>query len=339
MKATIKDVAKAAGMSITAVSQVLNNRPCRISQEKREKILAAAKLLNYTPNKNAVALVTNRTNVIGVILNDISNVYFAEFAKGAEDEAYEHGYQILMVNIMNKKARNRDFSKLLGFDSTDGLILTRDLDTPELTEYIHAYMYDRKKPVANAGNGEVMFPSGNIIFKSEQGSYMATAKLLELGHRKIGCITGPDYMPSSRLNGYKRALEEYGVPYDPHYVYAGDYHPETAAVYAKKMVEDGVTAIFTFNDLMAYGVYRMAEEQHLEIGKQLSVIGFDDIEFSTFFRIPLSSVRQPAYEMGRASCQMVIEMIKNGTQKSDDIYFEPELMIRASVDVPFNHKE
>lgn len=129
---TIKDVANEVGLSITAVSQVLNGKDCRISQEKRILIQQKAKELNYQPNRNAVALVTNCTKIIGVILNDISNIYFAEFAKGAEDIASENGYQLLLVNMQNRWNKPKSFANLLGYDTTDGLIITRDLDTPEL---------------------------------------------------------------------------------------------------------------------------------------------------------------------------------------------------------------
>lgn len=330
MSTTIKDVAREAGISITAVSQVLNGRQCRISQEKRELILKTAMELNYHPNRNAVALATNCTQVIGVILYDISNTYFAEFAKGAEDVASENGYQLLLVNMYNRLNTPKNFGQLLGFDSTDGLILTRDLDTPELEKYITTYYYERKKPIANAGNGEIQFPAGNVIFENEQGGYIATKHLLELGHRKIGCITGPEFIPSSRLNGYKRALQEFGIAYDKDLVKAGDYHEQLASSYAKELYDAGVTAIFTFNDLMAYGVYRMADKNHLRIGEDISVVGFDDLGFSSFLSTPLTTIHQPAYEMGAASCKMVIQMLQNETLQVEDVYFQPELIIRKS---------
>lgn len=327
---TIKDVANEVGLSITAVSQVLNGKDCRISQEKRILIQQKAKELNYQPNRNAVALVTNCTKIIGVILNDISNIYFAEFAKGAEDIASENGYQLLLVNMQNRWNKPKSFANLLGYDTTDGLIITRDLDTPELKKYIDTYYYERKKPVANAGNGEFIFPSGNIIFDNEQGGYIATKHLLELGHRRIGCITGSEYTPLSRLRGYKKALLEFGIEYDETLVKVGDYHEELATKHAKDLYEQGVTAIFAFNDLMAFGVYRMAEQNNLCIGKDLSVVGFDDLEFSAFLSTPLTTIQQPAYKMGEASCKMLIDMIKNDTQTAEDVHFQPKLIVRKS---------
>ena len=331
MKTTIKDVAKAADISITAVSQVLNGKPCRISEEKRELIVRMAKELHYQPNRNAVALATNQTKVIGVILNDISNTYFAEFAKGAQDIATQNGYQILLVNLRNRWGKSVEFARVLGFDNTDGLILTRDIDTPELEQYMNSYYYDRKKPVANAGNGEKMFPCGNIIFDNELGGYIATKHLIDNGHRVIGCLTGHDLTPSSRLNGYKKALEEAGIPYDEELVKSGDYHQEPAELLAKEFYDKGATAIFAFNDLMAYGVYRMAKHNSLKIGEDISVVGFDDLEFSEYLSVPLTSVKQPAYDMGAASCRTLLEMLDNSCQKADNVYFEPVLVQRASV--------
>ena len=330
MGTTIKDVAAAVNMSITAVSQVLNERPCRISQEKRELILRTAREMNYHPNRNAVALATNCTQIIGAILNDISNTYFAEFAKGAEDAASENGYQLLLVNVTNRQNKPKDFEKLLGYDSTDGLILTRDLDIPELAHYIHVYYDERRKPVVNAGNGKKMFPSGNVIFENEEGAYIATKHLIERGHRRIGCIAGPDLTPDSRLRGYRRALREAGIPYEDALVKAGDYHVGIGKKYAGDLLDAGVTGIFCFNDLMAYGVYQMAETRKIQIGRDLAVVGFDDLEFSSMLSTPLTSVRQPAYEMGAASCRMLVRMIHSGMSEAKDIRFRPELIIRRS---------
>ncbi len=226
----------------------------RISQEKRELIQKTAKELNYHPNRNAVALATSSTGVIGAILHDVSNPYFAEFAKGAEDYASEQGYQLILVNMLNRSNKPKNFIDLLGFESTDGLIITRDAGTPELKDYIK-YCYDEhKKPIANVGNGDVLFENGNVIFNNELGGYIATKHLLDLGHKRIG----------------------------------------------------------------------------LTIGKDLSVVGFDDLEFSSFLNVPLTTVHQPAYEMGEASCRMVIEMIRTNSRTISDVHFELELVIRDS---------
>lgn len=329
MRTTIKDLAALTGMSVTAVSQVLNGKDCRIAQDKKELIRETAARLGYHPNQNAVALATNTTRTIGVILNDISNIYFAEFAKGAENVALEHGYQILLVNVSNRFGKAVNYADVLGYDNTDGIILTRDLDTPELEEYVRTY-YERGKPIANAGNGDALLPSGNIIFDDEKGSYLAAKHLLELGHRRIGCITGPGFGPKDRIVGYRKALSEFGVEFDRSIVKAGNYHEESGKLFSKKLIDAGVTAIFTFNDLMSYGVYQMAQENNLTIPDDLSVVGFDDLRFSSFLSTPLTTVHQSACEMGEASCRMLLKMIAGGTQEADDIIFEPELIIRKS---------
>ena len=329
MSTTIKDIANAVNISTAAVSLVLNNKPCRISEEKKELIRRTAQEMDYQPNRNAVALVTSRTMIIGTIVYDVSNAYFAEFAKGVEDTAADFEYQILLVNINNRKNKAKNYAKILGYNSTDALIVASNLDDPELEKYVNSY-YNSKKPVANAGNGKCQFPSGNIIFRNEKGGYLATKHLLELGHRKIGCITGPNNTPVVRLEGYKAALEEYGVPYDNALVKCGDYHGETASILARELYEQGVTAIFTFNDLMAYGVYRMAKEMKIRIPADLSVVGFDDLEYSSLMSVPLTTIHQPAYAMGVECCKMAIRMIQYNTLYADNIYFEPELIVRKS---------
>ena len=143
MSTTIKDIANAVNISTAAVSLVLNNKPCRISEEKKELIRRTAQEMDYQPNRNAVALVTSRTMIIGTIVYDVSNAYFAEFAKGVEDTAADFEYQILLVNINNRKNKAKNYAKILGYNSTDALIVESNLDDPELEKYVN-YYYNSK---------------------------------------------------------------------------------------------------------------------------------------------------------------------------------------------------
>ncbi len=212
MNATIKDISRITNVSVAAVSLVLNNKPCRISEDKKALIRKTAQELDYQPNRNAVALITNRTMKIGTIVYDIGNAFFAEFAKGVESMAANHGYGMLLVNMHSRTRQPKDYAELLGYNSIDGLVVASNIDDPALERYVTSY-HNFNKPVAIASNGDNQIHGGNVIFRNNEGSYLATKHLLELGHRKIACITGPFLTSKDRLFGYMKALKEYGVEY------------------------------------------------------------------------------------------------------------------------------
>lgn len=329
MSATLKDISQLTGVSVAAISLVLNDKPCRIAEDTKLRIRDAAVKLNYQPNKNAVALVTNCTMKIGVVVYDIVNTFFAEVAKGIEVEAGERGYGILLVNMMGSESMRQDYLRLMGYDDIDGLIVVSSVDESPIHEYVNSFI-DLGKPVAVVSNGTDDILATNIRFKNNKGSHLATKHLLDLGHKKIGCITGPLNVSQDRLYGYIQALQEYDVMFDQNFVATGDYQFESGHILSKGLVEKGVSAILACNDLMAYGVYRMAEENGIQIPQDLSVVGFDDLMYSSLMSVPLTSVKQPAYEIGKSACEKVLEMIETKKQSLEDVLFEPELIIRKS---------
>lgn len=330
MSVTLKDIANEVHISVTAVSQVLNNRDCRISEEKRKLIFDTAKKMNYHPNQNAVALATRKTWNIAVVIYDISNSFFATMAQGIDDVAVENGYQIMLVNMVNKNGLRNDYSKILAFDTTDALIMTCDQFEPGLQELLKRYSITNK-PIVGAGVTTDLLKSGNVIFDNNQGGYLATKYLLEHNHSRIACITGPHFTPISRLQGYRRALAEFGADYDAQLIREGDYHTEQTRKIVRDFLDRGIDSFFTFNDLMAYAVYEECQGRGLKVGQDISVVGYDDIAFSKLLDVPLTTIRQPAYEMGKAAAGMAIEMIDSHNLRSKDVYFKAELIERESV--------
>ena len=339
MRVTIKDIAKKTGYSISTVSLVLNHKSCRISEKTTQKVIQTAKEMNYHPNRIAVGLITKRTQTLGLIIPDITNAFFAEIAKGAESECQKRNYSLILCNTNDHPQKDVDYVNVLVDKGVDGILFTmsvnsqvhKDLQCCRIVKQAEKPMIlvDRTIP---AGNEEEEIPYVSV--DNELGGYLATKHLLQIGHRKIGFISGPMGAQSSqkRLFGYIRALQEANVTFDPKLIKTGDYHIDTGYWLSAELIREGVTAIFAGNDMMAYGVYKQAKERHLIIPDNLAVIGFDDLEFSQIMEVPLSSIKQPTYKIGVCAVQKLISWIEHPKEKPKSVCFKPILMVRESTD-------
>lgn len=332
MGVTLKDIAKKSGFSISTVSMVLNNKPHRIPDATRRKILAVAADMRYKPNRMAVGLITKRTMRIGVLVDDISNTFYAEVAKGAEVEAERNGYSTLLANtyaIVRRKAS--DCIERLIDSGIDGLILAVSAynDEADINVFIER-LQGQGRPAIFIGKPFSGIVAPDVEVANELGGYLATRHLIERGHTRIGIVTGPMGRPHNRLYGYIKALQEAGIAFDTALVEDGDFRIESGFQGAKRLVEKRVGAIFACNDLMAYGVIQFAMENGIAIPDSLAVVGYDDLAFSRLMPIPLTTIRQPALEIGRTACGKVVEMITAKTVRADDVLFDPELIVRKS---------
>ena len=216
MRTTIKDIAQKTGLSITTVSLVLNGKADKISEESKELVLRVAKELNYRPNQIAVGLVKKRTNTLGLIIPDISNIFFSELAKGVEDEGRKYDYNVILCNTNDRHDLEVEYVNVLAAKGIDGIILDMSVEDSEekarkslsllLSYGIPAVIVDRYSDDKN-------FTS--IYIDNEQGAYLATQYLIDLGHKRIGCVTGPSSERTSmdRLRGYSKAMQEHNIPW------------------------------------------------------------------------------------------------------------------------------
>jgi LacI family transcriptional regulator len=333
MRTTIKDIAQKTGLSITTVSLVLNGKADKISEESKELVLRVAKELNYRPNQIAVGLVKKRTNTLGLIIPDISNIFFSELAKGVEDEGRKYDYNVILCNTNDRHDLEVEYVNVLAAKGIDGIILDMSVEDSEekarkslsllLSYGIPAVIVDRYSDDKN-------FTS--IYIDNEQGAYLATQYLIDLGHKRIGCVTGPSSERTSmdRLRGYSKAMQEHNIPLDEELILEGKYQFWGGYNAAKELMNNDITAIFAFNDMMAYGVARALRENNVSIPKDVSLMGFDDIFFSEIFDIPLTTVRQPTYEIGQIAVKTIIDEIENGKKIREDIVLQPKLQIRKS---------
>ncbi|RKP44228.1 LacI family DNA-binding transcriptional regulator [Pararobbsia silviterrae] len=331
--ATIKDVAARAGVSFTTVSHVVNNtRP--VSSEVRTKVEAAIRELNFVPSAVARSLKARTTSTIGVVVPNNTNPYFAEMSRGIENYCERRGYCVILGNSDDEPEKQRKYLRVMLERRIDGLIVASAGDENTLADALGraslpVVIVDREVPGVEADLVQI---------DHEQGAYMAAHHLIELGHRRIACISGPAQMVVSeaRFRGFRRALEEQGLAVDAHQVIASDYTSHGGYEAAVALLGGGrPSAIFATNDMMALGVLRAAAERGLSVPRDLSVIGFDDIELSRYFYPALTTVGQSIVMLGERAAQTLIERVTKSVEADPQrLIIAPELKIRESTGAP-----
>ena len=321
-----------AGVSTTAVSLVLNGKSRNISEKTAKQILEAAEKLNYRPNHIAMSMVTKTTHTIGLVLPDISNIYFSELSKLIEHYCYESGYNVLYGNTNDMAHRDVDYINIFLDRNVDAIIAI-------LSNSIDEHLNEIQKIIVNSDTPFIMVDrmpeSGlatTVLVNQKLGGYLATQHLINLGHRSIGCITGPKNVYSSieRLSGYKEALMEADIPVQEALIYEGNFHRESGMEALPYLLGRGVTAIFSFNDMMAMGVYKQASYYNISIPDDLSIVGYDDIFISEFMTPPLTSVEQPVKKLAEETVKQVIAEINEKGRKKSLFTFDPILKVRGS---------
>lgn len=307
---TMKDIAALAGVSTATVSKIINGCDRFISESTRKRVLMLVEKYGYKPNALAKGLKVKKSSTIGFILPDISNPFFPEIARGIEDVANSFGFAVVFCNTDNDEARERDNVIFLQSKMVDGLIFTRALRESSFEKYLSSktpiVVVDRAVDIQNQNIGKVFINAQNAIHDS-------TTLLLERGCRRIGFISALYGSMQDRYRGYCSALEEWGIPVDQALVYGGEYSTDTGYQGGCALLDLGdVDGIVCGNDLIATGVMRAAEERKITIPNELKVVGLDNIYFSQYLHPPLTTVEQPAYEMGRAAAQMLINNILYG---------------------------
>lgn len=326
---TIREVAKRAGVSYATVSHVINDTRF-VSQETRDRVLAAINELSYRPNALARSLRRGKTNTIGLILPDSANPFFAEIGHSIEDAAFNLGYSVILCNTERDTHREQLYVDVLSKKQVDGIIFVATGEQVDslnflLSQDVPVVLIDRDLP-----NSEV----DAVLTDNQQGGYLAARHLIELGHRRIACIAGPSHITPSaeRIIGYRRALEEAGLPYDETLVMSGDYHPESGRQVTSTLLSlnDPPTAIFALNDLMALGALRAACQAGCCIPDDLAVIGFDNIDLTSFTNPPLTTIAQPKAEIGSQAVNFLAERIKDKTCPPRRVILPTELIVRES---------
>ena len=328
MRITIRDVAKEAGVSTMTVSRVVNNNG-QVAVETRERVENAMKKLKYVVNFSAKNLVTNKTWTIGVIVPDITNSFFASLVKAGEKICTDRGYSLMIGNTDGDLEVERRLVNVYKARMCEAIIMVapriEDAELIELNEQIPLVVVDR-----NVDYEEIV----QVYLDNTKGAQVATKHLLELGHRKIGFIMGPDLVPNSytRRNGYLEAIKEYGVEFNPELVFHGDFIVETGVAaldYFESLVEKP-TAIFCSNDLIAVGILARAHELGISIPEDYSVVGFDNTFLSSMVNPPLTTVSYPFVEMGAKAIILLLDSLPSDSKVQMNQNLEHKLIIRKS---------
>lgn len=329
--ATIKDIAKRAGVAPSVVSRALNHK-YGVKESTRKLILKIAEELDYYPNAAARSLVTRKGQTIGIFMADISQPYFSQIIKGMEFAANQMGYTLLFSNSFESLDHREVFKKMVESGRADGLII---VGSNNKDKNFIPFLIKREVPFVLVERN-FSDPRVHCIWVDNvEGGYLATKYLIEKGHRRIGHISGNlDYQVSlERLEGYKRALAEYQIPFSEELVAAGKFLVQDGYLAMKELLnyKPQCTAVFVANDSMAYGALQALHESRIKVPDEIAVVGYDDLEFSTLTNPSLTTVRQPRYEMGLKSVETLINILQSKTDGSImKMCLKPELIRRFS---------
>ncbi|MFQ5855047.1 MAG: LacI family DNA-binding transcriptional regulator [Anaerolineae bacterium] len=313
MSVTRDDVARRAGVSPATVSYVINDGPRPVSAETRAKVLEAIRELGYRPSAVARSLRRQKTTTLGLIVPDTNNPYFAEVARGIEHIAFESGYTVILCHSGYDPERELQYVDVLREERAAGVIwipATANFEPAhELAEYgVPVVVLDRLAP------GEQV-PS--VVADNFRGGYAATEHLINLGHRRIGCIARPVDLSHSqdRIYGYQAALRDHSRPADDALIAKGGFRLENGrkATFYLLDLDPPPTALFAYNDIMAIGALRAAHERGLRVPQDFSIVGFDDIAQAAFTCPALTTVAQQKFDMGRRGAELLLGLIAGKT--------------------------
>lgn len=327
---TISDVAKLSGLSKTTVSRVINNHSY-VSKEKKELVMKAMKELNYTPNPSARRLRGNLTTTLGVIVPRIVNPFFSSLVNSIEQAAYKKGYQVLICQSNEDKAKELAFLNLLKTKQVDGVIMTsieNDWDV------IESYKEYGSILLCNDYVNQAVVPM--IRLDQMKGAYLGAKHLIERGHQKIAYCTGGLFdeqgKGKDRNQGFQKALHEAGIKINPKWIFIDQHTIEDGKQVIKQILEmdDRPTAIFTGSDEVAGGIMIGAKERGLTIPDDLAIIGFDDQPIAEILDPKLTTIRQPVDQMGEKSVEVILEMLDNPEMEIKSYELPIELIVRQS---------
>lgn len=333
MATTIKDIAQATGLSVTTVSLVLNQKADKIPERTKELVQKTAKEMNYRPNQIAISLVKKKTKTLGLLIPDIRNSFFSMLAKEVEDECHKMGWTMILCNTGDQHHRDLEYIDVLASKNVDGVIYCMASDTTlekfqEVHELLQIYklpfiMIDRTYDLKNVHAAKI---------DNKLGGFLATEHLISLGHSKIACITGPMNLmdTQARLSGYKDALEKHGIVFNENLIYHGNYQMSGGVHGITELKQQEFTAVFAFNDLMAFGAYKALKQMKKKIPEDVSLVGYDDIVFSEMLEVPLTTIRQPIGKAGKLAVRFIIDYIDDPSSAEEVPMLSPKLIKRDS---------
>jgi DNA-binding LacI/PurR family transcriptional regulator len=305
MAVTLKQVALEAGVDMATVSRALNGS-YGVKTETRQRVLAVAKKLKYVPNRIATGLATGRSHIMAIVVSDIRNPFFAEVTRGAEDEAYEAGYDLVLCNSDLNPVKQIHYFRSLLEKRVEGIIMN---SVATLSRTFQEELSRCGVPIVLLNQLPGVLGFSTVIPDNFEGGMLAGTYLSRLGHRVIGQITGPPKHGNfrERTRGFLKACDAASKKVKTIVIH-GHQSSQGGYEMMKKLLAKhrDVTAIFAGNDAIAFGAIRAAAESGLSVPGDMSIIGFDDVEFAGVVRPPLSTIHCPKYEMGKAAVEILL---------------------------------
>ena len=328
-RVTMADVAREAGVSLMTISRVINDKG-DVSPATRQRVLAIIERLGYRPSGIARGLATQRTGTLGLVLPDVANTFFANVARGAEQEAYARGYNVFLCNTNEDPQREIDLLQSLDEKRVDGVVLCssrlQDAELRSLLSHHPAVVLVNRQI---EGDGVC-----SVMIDDEYGGRLATQHLLQAGHRAVGFLAGPSLSQSGRQreDGYRAALSEAGLPDSPSWIRHCPPMVEGGLSAAKELLaaQPELTALLCYNDLVAVGVLRACVELGRRVPGDLAVVGYDDIPLADLVTPPLTTCRVPQYKLGEWAVQLLLDRIDGSESQCDPVVLRPQLVVRVS---------
>ncbi len=328
-KVTIVDVAAEAGVSFGTVSRVINHDK-HVRDETRERVLSAMQRLGFVANRQARSLAGGKTNSVGVLVPDLGTGYIGEIIRGIDAELSLSNYDLILYTTHRTASKEANFVANLATGMVDGLLLVLPRNPADfisnLTQNNFPFVL-----IDHQGTGKECPAVGATNW---QGGFTATEYLIQLGHQRIGFITGWMDLGCAldRLEGYHAALRTYHIPEKPDLIYKGNFFQQDGFEGASALLDlyEPPTAIFASNDVMAMGAMDAIRSRGLRVPEDVSVIGFDDIPQASLIHPTLTTINQPLEKMGRVATQMLLDLLNNPEKKTGRIELPTQLVVRNS---------
>ena len=327
--ANIYDVAKRAGVSAFSVSAVVN-KTGQTSLALQRRVEAAIRELNYRPNLLARSLAKQKTQLLGMIVTDISNPFFPLVVRGAEDTAQKAGYSVVLCNSDNQKVKEENYLDLLVSKRVDGILLT--VTPGQVNPSVRRMLADAKLPLVLVMRTAADLQYDAVITDDHLGAFEGVSHLAQIGHRRIAFVSGPLEVSNgaARWKGYRKALQAHGLSYDPSLTIEGDYRIESGYRAGLALLRRRPDAVFVANYLMTVGLMQAAEEMGMTCPEDYALASFDDYPWLRCFRPRLTTIELPKYELGVRSTEMLLERISGEQGKPRIQRLTPQLCVRES---------